>query len=59
MMAPISPGSKESYWPSDWKPRTYYNNYLDESDTAVAAGIDAATRAQGQGNKPYMLLRSP
>jgi len=54
MMAPISPGSKESYWPSDWKPRSYYNGYLDESDTAVAAAIDAATRAKAKGITIYV-----
>jgi hypothetical protein len=31
MMAPIAPGSLESYWPSDWYPRSNLG-WLDESD---------------------------
>jgi len=54
MMAPISPGSKESYWPSDWYPRSYYSGYTDESDTATNAALDAATRAKAAGINIYV-----
>jgi hypothetical protein len=60
MMAPISPGSKESYWPSDWNPRNGTGTsegpnlwWLDESDIGKAASIDSATRAKNQGITIY------
>jgi len=53
MMAPISPGSLESYWPSDWYPRSNLG-WEDESDTAIAAAIDAANRAKAQGITVYV-----
>ena len=52
MMAPISPGSKESYWPSDWYPRSNLG-WEDESDTAIAAAVDSASRAKAQGIAIY------
>jgi hypothetical protein len=52
MMAPISPGSTESYWPSDWYPRSNLGWY-DESDIAVAAAVDSANRAKAQGITIY------
>jgi len=53
MMAPISPGSLESYWPSDWYPRSNLA-WEDESDTAIAAAIDSANRAKAQGITVYV-----
>ena len=53
MMAPISPGSLESYWPSDWYPRSSLA-WEDESDTAIAAAIDSANRAKAQGITIYV-----
>jgi len=64
MMAPIAPGSLESYWPSDWNPRngTLYGGvyhelpqlwWFDESDIGKAAAVDAANRAKSQGITIY------
>ena len=60
MMAPISPGSKESYWPSDWNPRNGTGTsegpnlwWMDESDIGKAASLDSATRAKNQGITIY------
>jgi len=64
MMAPIAPGSLESYWPSDWNPRngTLYGGvyhelpqlwWFDESDIGKAAAVDAANRAKNQGITIY------
>ncbi|MGD1005538.1 MAG: hypothetical protein ABR887_08995 [Methanoregulaceae archaeon] len=52
MMAPIAPGSLQSYWPSDWYPRSNLG-WLDESDVGKAASVDAATRAKAQGITIY------
>ena len=52
MVAPISPGSLESYWPSDWYPRSNLG-WEDESDTAINAAVDAANRARAQGITVY------
>jgi hypothetical protein len=52
MVAPISPGSLESYWPSDWYPRSNLG-WADESDTAINAAVDAANRARAQGITVY------
>jgi hypothetical protein len=52
MMAPIAPGSLESYWPSDWYPRSTLG-WLDESDVGKAAALDAANRARAQGITIY------
>jgi len=52
MVAPISPGSLESYWPSDWYPRSGLG-YEDESDTAIAAAVDSANRAKSQNIQIY------
>jgi hypothetical protein len=52
MMAPIAPGSLESYWPSDWYPRPSLG-YFDESDVGKAAAVDAANRAKSQGMTIY------
>ena len=60
MMAPIAPGSLESYWPSDWNPRNGTNGFegpnlwwFDESDVGKAAAVDAANRAKSQGITMY------
>ncbi|HVP96456.1 hypothetical protein [Methanoregula sp.] len=60
MMAPIAPGSLESYWPSDWNPRNASGTneppqlwWFDESDIGKAASVDAANRAKGQGITIY------
>ncbi|MGA7628189.1 MAG: Ig-like domain-containing protein [Methanoregula sp.] len=60
MMAPIAPGSLESYWPSDWNPRNGTGTsegpqlwWFDESDVGKAAAVDAATRAKNQGITIY------
>ncbi len=52
MMAPISPGSLKSYWPSDWYPRQNLN-WMDESDIAIEAAVDAARRAESKGITIY------
>jgi len=52
MMAPIAPGSLESYWPSDWYPRSNLG-WFDESDVGKAAAVDAANRAMAQGITIY------
>jgi hypothetical protein len=52
MMAPISPGSLESYWPSDWYPRSNLG-WEDESDIAIEAAVDAARRAEAHGITVY------
>jgi hypothetical protein len=52
MVAPISPGSLKSYWPSDWYPRSNLA-WEDESDTAINAAIDAANQARAQGITVY------
>jgi len=55
MMAPVShTGSEalESYWPSDWYPRSNLG-WFDESDIGKAAAVDAATRAKNQGITIY------
>jgi len=52
MMAPIAPGSLESYWPSDWYPRKSLG-WLDESDVGKAAAVDAANRAKAMGITIY------
>jgi len=52
MMAPIAPGSLESYWPSDWYPRASLT-YFDESDIGKAASVDAANRAKSQNITIY------
>jgi hypothetical protein len=52
MMAPIAPGSTESYWPSDWYPRSTLGWY-DESDIAIEAAVDSADRAKAQGIQIY------
>ncbi|MDD1693325.1 MAG: VWA domain-containing protein [Methanoregula sp.] len=52
MMAPLAAGSLESYWPSDWYPRSTLG-WEDESDTAIAAAVDAANRAKAQGITVY------
>jgi hypothetical protein len=52
MMAPIAPGSLESYWPSDWYPRQNLG-WEDESDTAINAAVDSADRAKAQGITIY------
>jgi hypothetical protein len=54
MMAPIAPGSLESYWPSDWYPRSNLG-WLDESDIGKAAAVDAANRAKAQGINIYAI----
>ncbi|WP_422185728.1 hypothetical protein, partial [Methanoregula sp.] len=60
MMAPIAPGSLESYWPSDWNPRNGTGTsegpqlwWFDESDIGKAASVDAANRAKSQGITIY------
>jgi hypothetical protein len=60
MMAPIAPGSLESYWPSDWNPRNGTGTsegpplwWFDESDIGKAAAVDAANRAKSQGITIY------
>ena len=52
MMAPVDPGSLDSYWPSDWYPRENLGWY-DESDIAIDAAVDAADRAKAQGIDIY------
>jgi len=52
MMAPIANGSFESYWPSDWYPRSSLS-YMDESDVGKAAGIASATVAKNKGITIY------
>jgi hypothetical protein len=52
MMAPLAPGSMESYWPSDWYPRSNLG-WLDESDTSINAAINAAAQAKSQGITIY------
>ena len=52
MMAPIAPGSLESYWPSDWYPRSNLG-WMDESEIGRAAAVDAANRAKAQGITIY------
>jgi hypothetical protein len=52
MMAPSSPGSLESYWPSDWYPRSNLG-WMDESDVGKAAAVDAANRAKAKGITIY------
>ena len=52
MMAPIAPGSLESYWPSDWYPRKSLG-WMDESNVGKAAAVDAANRAKAQGITIY------
>ncbi len=52
MMAPISPGSIKSYWPSDWYPRQNLG-WVDESDIAIDAAVDAASRAKAMGITIY------
>jgi hypothetical protein len=52
MMAPISPNSTESYWPSDWYPRASFD-YIDESDFGKAAGTASALLAQNKGITVY------
>ncbi|HVP95279.1 MAG TPA: hypothetical protein VMS89_08940 [Methanoregulaceae archaeon] len=52
MMAPISPGSLKSYWPSDWYPRSTLG-WEDESDTAINAAIDSANQAKAMGITIY------
>lgn len=54
MMAPISPGSLESYWPSDWAPRSDLN-WFDESEIGKAASVDAANRAKNQKMTIYAI----
>jgi hypothetical protein len=60
MMAPIAPGSFESYWPSDWNPRNGTGIsegpnlwYLDESDVGKAAALNASTTAKNLGITIY------
>ena len=60
MMAPIAPGSLESYWPSDWNPRNGTGTsegpnlwWLDESDVGKAASLDAANTAKSKGITIY------
>jgi hypothetical protein len=52
MMAPLAPNSTESYWPSDWYPRSYFG-YLDESDTSINAAIAASQLARAEGINIY------
>jgi hypothetical protein len=52
MMAPLANMSKESYWPSDWYPRSNLA-WEDESDTAIAAAVYSANVAKAQGITIY------
>jgi hypothetical protein len=52
MMAPISPGSLLSYWPSDWYPRSNLG-WEDESQTAINAAVASANQAKSQGITIY------
>jgi len=52
MMAPIAPGSAESYWPSDWYPHSSVR-YFDESDVGKEAAIDAKNNAEKAGYTIY------
>jgi len=54
MMAPISPGSLESYWPSDWAPVSALS-YFDESEIGKAAAVDSANRAKSQKMTIYAI----
>ena len=54
MMAPIAPGSLESYWPSDWYPRSNLG-WMDESDAGKLAAVDAANRAKAEGITVYAI----
>ena len=52
MMAPLANGSTESYWPSDWYPRSYLG-WEDESDTSINAAIYAGQIAAAKGITIY------
>jgi hypothetical protein len=52
MMAPVANGSLDSYWPSDWHPRSDLG-WEDESDTAINAAVDSANRAKAMGIPVY------
>ncbi len=54
MMAPISPNSTESYWPSDWYPRSNLG-YSDESDFGKNAAIAQATLAKSENITIYAI----
>jgi hypothetical protein len=54
MMAPIANGSTESYWPSDWYPRSNLG-YFDESDIGKNAALASATLAKNMGITIYAI----
>jgi len=54
MVAPTAPGATDSYWPSDWYPRSSLGCF-DESDSAKIAAWRAADLAKSQGIEVFVL----
>jgi hypothetical protein len=54
MVAPTAPGATDSYWPSDWYPRSSLGCF-DESDSAKVATWKAADIAKSKGVTIFVL----